>query len=273
MTVQSGSAVYAEAADTTATGFTCVVRSTSALNREAGDVSDMAINRDYGVWYQATDDSTISRFGSGGGGGGGGPHDHAEYALVEHDHDEFVHDHDYLPLSGGTLTGTLWLAGGKSLSSIYGYDDATRTVLRLVAGGDHVSKGAMLSLYGGDDANSPHMVRVHTNNKTTLELNANQSARLFGDLQVDGSISGSIAHETHATGNFIVDNVLGLPAQLSDTGLTGQQPNICLDSWGWVRRSNWSPSRMAFAPSKLTRDSDVLGACRDCHAATRDRNR
>ena len=40
---------------------------------------------------------------TGSGSGGGGPHDHDEYALVEHDDDEFVHEHDYLPLSGGTL--------------------------------------------------------------------------------------------------------------------------------------------------------------------------
>jgi hypothetical protein len=101
LTVQSGSAVYAEAANTTTTGFECIVRSTSALNRDAADVSDRAINRDYSVWYQATDDSTISRFG-GGSGGGSEPHDHAEYAPVEHDHAEYApveHDHaEYAPV-------------------------------------------------------------------------------------------------------------------------------------------------------------------------------
>ena len=94
MTVQSGSAVYAEAANTTTTGFECIVRSTSALTRDAGNVSDMAINRDYSVWYQATDDSTISRFGGSGSGGDAGPH-----------------DHDYLPLTGGTVTGDLQVDG------------------------------------------------------------------------------------------------------------------------------------------------------------------
>jgi len=49
--------------------------------------------------------------GSSGSSGGGGPHDHVEYALVEHDHDEFTHDHDYLPLAGGTLTGGLTVDG------------------------------------------------------------------------------------------------------------------------------------------------------------------
>jgi hypothetical protein len=112
------------------------------------------------------------------------------------------HDHDnYLPLTGGTLTGDLQvdrhkirLKGGKTPSSIYNYDGGDdRTVLRLVAGGDHVSHGAMVSLYGGDDAVAPHTVRFHTNNKTTFELNADQSARLYGDLQVDGTITGTLA--------------------------------------------------------------------------------
>jgi hypothetical protein len=86
------------------------------------------------------------------------------------------------------------LKGGKTPSSIYNYDGGDdRTVLRLVAGGDHVSHGAMVSLYGGDDAVAPHTVRFHTNNKTTFELNADQSARLYGDLQVDGTITGTLA--------------------------------------------------------------------------------
>jgi hypothetical protein len=125
MTVQSGSAVYAEAESTTATGFTCVVRSTSALTRDAGDVSDRAIDRDYSVWYQATDDSTISRFGGSGGGGDAGPH-----------------DHDYLPLEGGTLTGDLTVDGdihgsnirlGSDGQKIWGSTNGTNYLKMVVA--------------------------------------------------------------------------------------------------------------------------------------------
>ena len=62
-----------------------------------------------GLWIK-NEDGSIEK-AAGGGGGGGGPHNHADYALVEHDHDEFTHDHDYLPLTGGTLTGDLQVEG------------------------------------------------------------------------------------------------------------------------------------------------------------------
>ena len=370
------------------------------------------------------------------------------------------HDHDYLPLSGGTLTGNLRFAGGKSPSHIYEYDDDTRTMLRIVAGGDHVSSGAMLSMYGGDDPSRPDSFRFYTNNSATLDLNKNGSASFHGDLiaqgnvgfkisssnapgagvgelkagngaslrlysegdtsyanrimvnasifdmdpgcrllvrgdadvkgklkvdgqvlgsrgtqtaptfatvhdptsgfyagdfgsgmksaaisvdgefrvsvlpdtttvtnnlrvdgklnvgdnltvvkagnqavvqsdyfrayagsaaapafsfygyphlgiylsdsvgvgtiatssslHVSGTIYGTLAHQTHAAGDFIVDNVLGMPGALSDVGTLAAPPNLAVDSWGWVRRTGWTPSKMAFAPSKLTRDSDVL---------------
>ena len=65
-----------------------------------------------GLWIKNEDGSIERAAGGGGSGDGGGPHDHAEYALVEHDHDEFTHTHDdYLPLEGGTLTGDLQVNG------------------------------------------------------------------------------------------------------------------------------------------------------------------
>ena len=71
-----------------------------------------------GLWIKNAD-GTIEK-AAGGGGGGGGPHNHAEYALVEHDHDEFTHDHDYLPLAGGTVTGDLQVDGQTSVGgSLY----------------------------------------------------------------------------------------------------------------------------------------------------------
>ena len=101
-----------------------------------------------GLWIKNAD-GTIEK--AAGGGGGGGPHDHAEYALVEHDHDEFVHDHDYLPLAGGTLTGKLetpitydtgapdvglYLASG--VDRIAGFQGQLWTYGRLVANDDVV---------------------------------------------------------------------------------------------------------------------------------------
>ena len=47
---------------------------------------------------------------AGDGDGGGGPHEHTQYAQI-------VHDHDYLPLEGGTLTGNLIVDGVANLRS------------------------------------------------------------------------------------------------------------------------------------------------------------
>ena len=60
---------------------------------------------------------------------------------------------------------------------------------------------------------------------------------LTGDLQVGGKISGTLAHQTHAAGDFIVDNVLGMPGALSDIGLSDASPNLVLDGSGYVRRT------------------------------------
>ena len=96
--------------------------------------------------------------GSSGSSGGGGPHDHVEYALVEHDHDEFVHDHDYLPLAGGTVAGDLQVdgnaafSGGLNDSRIEKNHGADRSVLILRSSDDDGS--ARLVLYGGEDSSA-----------------------------------------------------------------------------------------------------------------------
>jgi len=63
----------------------------------------------------ATDQLLYDGIEDDGSGGGGGPHDHDEFALVEHDHD------NYLPLAGGAITGDLQVdgsatVGGKEVS-------------------------------------------------------------------------------------------------------------------------------------------------------------
>jgi hypothetical protein len=168
--------------------------------------------------------------GSGGGGGG-----------------------DFLPLTGGTLTGDLtvdghklWLKGGKSPSSIYNYDgDADRTVMRLVAGGDHVSHGAMVSLYGGDDAVDPHTVRFHTNNQTTFELHSDQSARLYGQAK---AINGTAAKPAYS---FDGD---------PDTGLYRNSDNNLAFTAGGVRIFRIDKDQGAKVFGDLTVDGQILAA-------------
>ena len=60
-----------------------------------------------GLWLKQDDGSIVEVSG----GGDAGPHDHAEYALIEHDHD------DYLPLSGGKVTGELEVDGNLTVKS------------------------------------------------------------------------------------------------------------------------------------------------------------
>ena len=162
-------------------------------------------------------------------------HDHDEYALVEHDHNEFTHDHDYLPLAGGKLDSGAQITARGTNAAAPAYSFAA-------------NPGAGMYLANGTGAGIVGL---------SGELWVSERLRA-PSLQVDGTITGTLASGTHAAGDFIVDNVLGLPALLSDVGLSGAQPNLCLDAWGWIRRTNWTPSRMAFAPSKLVRDSDVL---------------
>jgi hypothetical protein len=109
--------------------------------------------------------------GSSGSSGGGGPHDHVEYALVEHDHDEFVHDHDYLPLAGGTLTG----------------DGQTLSLMNSTASGQP---------YMGMYHNGVRKGYIGNANATTTEFSAETNQLVLGgagvrvgtDLQVDGTL-------------------------------------------------------------------------------------
>jgi hypothetical protein len=175
----------------------------------------------------------------------------------------------YLPLSGGTLTGDLqvdghklWLKGGKTPSSIYNYDGGDdRTVLRMVAGGDHVSNGAMISMYGGDDAVDPHMLRFYTNNQKTFELNADQSARLYGDLRVDGqtrsySMRNGNGNLSAPSYSFYNDTTTGLFRQAA--GVLGVAGNLLafgdLQVSGQTKAQNGTKTAPAYS---FTSDPDT----------------
>ena len=231
----------------------------------------------------------------GGGSGGGGPH-----------------DHDYLPLSGGTLTGDLQVDGNVNVgttkeisfgqSSVGGqqvkvYDGTGGTYgigvedrrasifagstevagfyndLQTKLKGDLQVDGNIGCYFAGSEAvpaiwfaQSDRAGFYALQDQLTVTMSGQWKTAWMPDkmqvgtnLQVDGTISGSIAHDTHVTGNLIVDNVIGLPSlRESDAGLTSILPNLLVDNAGWVRRTTWTPSRMAFAPSKLARTNDVL---------------
>ena len=112
--------------------------------------------------------------GGGGSGGGGGPHDHAEYALVEHDHDEFTHDHDdYLPLSGGTVTGDLQVDGQIKTTS-GGNKDAPVF---------QIGPDKALGMYGS--INSQY-IRFVADGEYRLQVGTKKTT-VYQDLQVDGN--------------------------------------------------------------------------------------
>ena len=127
-----------------------------------------------GLWIKNAD-GTIEK-AAGGGGGGGGPHNHAEYALVEHDHDEFTHDHDYLPLAGGTLTGDLTVDGNAPLK-LSSATAADRQYSRIQTG-----TGGSIVLYSPYDSVNPGDALVEC---ATLKVAA--------DLQVGGTITAAKA--------------------------------------------------------------------------------
>ena len=99
-----------------------------------------------------------------GGGGAAGPHDHA-----------------YLPLAGGTLTGDLAIAGNQPLA-LTSTEAAGREYVQFNAG------PSAMTMYGGNDANYPNEVRFESNRLLALSIDGTKQVRAHGNLQVDGNI-------------------------------------------------------------------------------------
>jgi cytoskeletal protein CcmA (bactofilin family) len=186
-----------------------------------------------GLWLK-NEDGFVPVSGGGGAGGDAGPH-----------------DHDYLPLTGGTLTGKLEVGRGDELapglsvggvkSGMWGGD-----------GGVAISVNSVMKLDCKPDevvVRDDLRVEGQASLKSTLDVVGETTIK--GDLDVDGTL--------RANGNFTVPNgSVRLAGTVDGTRDVTTQPNIHVNSNGWMFRSTWKPSRMAFAPSKLTRDSDVL---------------
>lgn len=167
-----------------------------------------------GLWLKQDDGSLVEVSGGGGGGSFDGEHvltgDPSDPAVVEsvaegqllydgvesdgsgggpHDHD------DYLPLSGGTVTGDLGVDGvlrlnGASESHISNSGTAGREILQIRATSE-ITTGTGINLYGSGDATNADRVLFYTSNKVTQALEADRSARFYGDLQVDGQMLAS----------------------------------------------------------------------------------
>jgi hypothetical protein len=102
------------------------------------------------------------------------------------------HDHDYLPLAGGTVAGDLEVDGilrlkGASESHIGNSGSEGREVLEIRATDGGIAAGAGINLYGTGDATNPDRILFYTGNQVTQALEADRSARFYGDLQVDGN--------------------------------------------------------------------------------------
>ena len=132
-------------------------------------------------------DSTLL---AGGSGGDGGPHDHDEY----------------LPLTGGTVTGDLGVDGvlrlnGASESHISNSGSAGREILQIRATSE-ITTGAGINLYGSGDATNADRVLFYTSNEVTQALEADRSARFYGDIQVDGTITTGPSQAVFFGGNW-----------------------------------------------------------------------
>ena len=112
----------------------------------------------------------------GGGSGDGGPHDHAEYALVEH-------DHDYLPLSGGTLTGDLEVHSQNRSVRIFDSGENNYAELGFTVQGSNVTANGRLS-------GNAVVIRTGGSRETMQDAfvaSSDGNGKFYGDLQVDGN--------------------------------------------------------------------------------------
>jgi hypothetical protein len=117
-------------------------------------------------------------------GSGGGPHNHDEYALAEHDHDEFVHDHDYLPLAGGTLTGDLEVHSENR--SVRIFDSGANNYAEI----GFTTRGVTGPANGRLTGNAV-IIRTGGSRETMQDAFAalsNGNVEAYNDLQVDGRL-------------------------------------------------------------------------------------
>ena len=109
-----------------------------------------------------------------------------------------VNDHeteiaDRLPLSGGTLTGDLQVAGellmGGNWNGAYLFSSGSsgREYMNV---GQNANGGSMMRFYGGGDASYSGNAYIYSGGEWAVRFDKDQNTRVYGDLQVDGNING-----------------------------------------------------------------------------------
>jgi hypothetical protein len=120
------------------------------------------------------------------------------------------HDHDYLPLEGGTLTGDLLLSGGSpdTPASISVNQDPGRKVMALESQQDRTGAATLLLYGSGDLGGKASMYGGGFRNQEWYD----GSTKIFGDLQVDGQIKGPKGTEGAPTFTSVDDPTSGFYA-------------------------------------------------------------
>ena len=137
--------------------------------------------------------------GSGGSSGDTGPHDHDEYALVEH-------DHDYLPLTGGTVTGDLEVAGNSNLV-VKSYAQRGLVIDR-TANENVPGLVELMPSYEADVTAAD--IKVDGNG--VARFRGDKLSQFYGDLQVDGQIRGPQGTQAAPTYSSVNDPSSGFYA-------------------------------------------------------------
>ena len=223
-----------------------------------------------GLWIK-NDDGSIEKVAGSGGSGGGGPHDHddyapidhghAEYAAVEHDHDEFVHDHDefvhdhadYLPLTGGTVTGDLEVAGNSNLV-VKSYAQRGLVIDR-TANENVPGLVELMPSYEADVTAAD----IKVDGNSVARFRGDKFSRFYGDLQVDGQIRGPQGSQTLPTYSSVDDPTSGFYA-----GNFGSAKSAAISVDGVYR------VHVAAGQTRITNDLQVDGTLKLPNARTSD---
>ena len=159
------------------------------------------------------------------------------------------HDHDYLPLSGGTLTGDLQVDGTATaaLFSIPTNDAANATMKTYTANGYQlmqlqVSTANTIEIAGPDSSQRPNTVSISSGGGVAARFDPNQDTRLYGDLQVDSDVWVGFRIKSEYT---------------RDNPTASGATNVHLSDNGYFYKTTVTRGG-PFTPSKLARSEDVL---------------